>query len=186
MNATPRPWGEDEDAKLAKMWAEGLSAAQIARQLDTGRSRNAVIGRVFRKGLPGRKHSQCDRPGAATRIKARRRAALQFIPNSVLKPVRVKLPDANMAELRDLEPLCFDEGPRTILTVRDRECRYTADAGANAHLCGRATGFGPWCSQHIKLVYQPSRKRELEQASIERVTRWMDRKAKQAAEAFAA
>lgn len=185
MNATPRPWGEAEDAKLAKLWAEGLSAAQIARALNTGRSRNAVIGRIFRKGLSGRKQDQRDRPGAATRIKARRRAALQFIPNSALKPVRIKLPDAAMAEMRDMEPLCFDEGPRTILTVRDGECRYTAGAGPDAHLCGRATGFGPWCSLHVKLVYQPSRKRELEQASIERVTRWMDRKAKQA-EAFAA
>lgn len=185
MHNAPRPWGEAEDAKMVKLWTEGFSAAQVARLLGTGRSRNAVIGRIHRKGLQGRSKDQRDRPGAATRIKARRQASMRFIPSSVLKPVRMKLADADTAELRDLEPVCFEGGPRTILTVQPGECRYTAGEGADAPLCGRATGYGPWCSQHIRLVYQPSRKRELQNASIARVTRRLDRK-NRTAEAYAA
>lgn len=46
-------WTEDRVARLAKLWAEGLSASQIAADL-TGVTRNAVIGKVHRLGLSGR------------------------------------------------------------------------------------------------------------------------------------
>ena len=43
-------WTESRVATLEKLWAEGLSAAEIAKQLgDT--TRNAVIGVVHRRGL---------------------------------------------------------------------------------------------------------------------------------------
>jgi len=42
-------WDGKDEALLKKLWAEGQSAAQIARRL--GRSRNAVCGRLTRLGL---------------------------------------------------------------------------------------------------------------------------------------
>ncbi|HDL16571.1 MAG TPA: GcrA cell cycle regulator, partial [Rhizobiales bacterium] len=46
-------WTDDRVELLKKLWAEGLSASQIAGQLG-GVTRNAVIGKVHRLGLSGR------------------------------------------------------------------------------------------------------------------------------------
>ena len=46
-------WTDERVEKLKRLWAEGLSASQIAAQLG-GVSRNAVIGKVHRLNLPGR------------------------------------------------------------------------------------------------------------------------------------
>ena len=48
------PWTEDRVEQLKKMWAEGLSASQIAAKLAGGVTRNAVIGKVHRLGLSNR------------------------------------------------------------------------------------------------------------------------------------
>jgi len=52
-------WTEQRVETLKDLWAEGLSASQIAGQLG-GVTRNAVIGKVHRLGLPKR--------GTASRI----------------------------------------------------------------------------------------------------------------------
>ena len=46
-------WTEERVETLRRLWAEGLSASQIAAQLG-GVSRNAVIGKVHRLKLSGR------------------------------------------------------------------------------------------------------------------------------------
>src|SRR4051812_9430640 len=53
MSATVGGWTDDRVASLKKLWLEGLSASQIAKQLG-GVTRNAVIGKVHRLGLSGR------------------------------------------------------------------------------------------------------------------------------------
>jgi GcrA cell cycle regulator len=45
-------WTPTDDDLLRKLWADGLSCSQIGMRVR--RSRNAVIGRVHRLGLPGR------------------------------------------------------------------------------------------------------------------------------------
>jgi GcrA cell cycle regulator len=46
-------WTEERVELLKKLWADGLSASQIAAQLG-GVTRNAVIGKVHRLSLSGR------------------------------------------------------------------------------------------------------------------------------------
>src|SRR6266851_96252 len=46
-------WTDERVEILKKLWLEGLSASQIAKQLG-GVTRNAVIGKVHRLGLSGR------------------------------------------------------------------------------------------------------------------------------------
>jgi GcrA cell cycle regulator len=46
-------WSEDRVETLKKMWGEGQSASQIAKELG-GVTRNAVIGKVHRLGLSNR------------------------------------------------------------------------------------------------------------------------------------
>ena len=46
-------WTDERVGILTKMWAEGNSASQIAKELG-GVTRNAVIGKVHRLGLSNR------------------------------------------------------------------------------------------------------------------------------------
>ena len=161
-------WSEERTALLRKLWAEGLSASQIAKQLG-GVTRNAVIGKVHRLGLAGRASQY-----KATTKRPQRRTRVRFIPPSVLRPIKVRPPTPSAEDLHNLPP----EGALTIETVRDGQCKYMAGEGPDALVCGRSTPLGSWCSLHVKLVYQPSRKRQLEDASIARVTHWLDRKSR--------
>ncbi|MEQ9258810.1 MAG: GcrA family cell cycle regulator [Roseovarius sp.] len=49
-------WSDERVEKLKKMWGEGQSASQIAKELG-GVTRNAVIGKVHRLGLSNRNGS---------------------------------------------------------------------------------------------------------------------------------
>src|ERR1700731_4840704 len=49
-------WTDERVELLKKLWADGLSASQIANELGSG-TRNAVIGKVHRLGLSGRAKS---------------------------------------------------------------------------------------------------------------------------------
>ena len=50
-------WTDERVETLKKMWAEGQSASQIAKELG-GVTRNAVIGKVHRLGLSDRKSTR--------------------------------------------------------------------------------------------------------------------------------
>src|SRR5512145_522569 len=70
-------WTDERVELLKKLWAEGLSASQIASRLG-GVTRNAVIGKVHRLGLSGRattsrmkSHRPRVRSQAARRLKPR-------------------------------------------------------------------------------------------------------------------
>ena len=54
-------WTDDRVELLKKLWADGLSASQIAAELG-GITRNAVIGKVHRLGLSGRAKSPAPAP----------------------------------------------------------------------------------------------------------------------------
>jgi GcrA cell cycle regulator len=49
-------WTDERVELLKKLWADGLSASQIANELGSV-TRNAVIGKVHRLGLSGRAKS---------------------------------------------------------------------------------------------------------------------------------
>lgn len=47
-------WTPDRTDRLTKLWALGWTASQIADALGYGLTRNAVIGKAHRLGLPSR------------------------------------------------------------------------------------------------------------------------------------
>ena len=75
-------WTDERVETLKKMWGEGQSASQIAKELG-GVTRNAVIGKVHRLGLSNRagsggaaaKASPKDKPAAKVATKAPTKAA---------------------------------------------------------------------------------------------------------------
>lgn len=68
-------WTDDRVELLKKLWAEGLSASQIAGQLG-GVTRNAVIGKVHRLGLSGR--ATTSRVKSSPKPKAKSNKSLRF------------------------------------------------------------------------------------------------------------
>lgn len=64
-------WSDVRVTTLSKLWQDGLSASQIAKQLG-GVTRNAVIGKVHRLGLSGRAAPSAPRAVAPRPARARR------------------------------------------------------------------------------------------------------------------
>ncbi len=62
-------WTDERVETLKKMWGEGQSASQIAKELG-GVTRNAVIGKVHRLGLSNRAGVPGDAPAAAPTVAA--------------------------------------------------------------------------------------------------------------------
>ena len=93
-------WTDERVETLKKMWAEGQSASQIAKELG-GVTRNAVIGKVHRLGLsnrvgPGTGREDGDEaevaaappPTAAPRVEATQRPVVTELPRAEPQPPR--------------------------------------------------------------------------------------------------
>ena len=81
-------WTDDRVEILKKMWGEGQSASQIAKELG-GVTRNAVIGKVHRLGLSNRATTGAASSSAATKAneaKARPAAKPAAKPKTAAKP----------------------------------------------------------------------------------------------------
>ena len=79
-------WTDERVETLKKMWAEGQSASQIAKELG-GVTRNAVIGKVHRLGLSNRVG-----PGGAVEEEAVEEAPAAANPAPAPKPVEPPRP----------------------------------------------------------------------------------------------
>ena len=72
-------WTDERVELLKKLWADGLSASQIAAELG-GITRNAVIGKVHRLGLSGRAKSPSS---SAPRPRKARSSGMMRVPRAV-------------------------------------------------------------------------------------------------------
>lgn len=161
-------WTEDRVETLSKLWADGLSASQIAKELG-GVTRNAVIGKVHRLGLSGRAKPSRPKP-AKPAVTARAKPA----PKPV--KVAVKVEDVVKAKAKEKTaqlPATIEQPPlkakplkdgtyATILTITDHMCKFPiGDPKADEfRFCGRKTDPDePYCTPHSMVAYQPSRRR---------------------------
>ncbi|MEE2565865.1 GcrA family cell cycle regulator [Hyphobacterium marinum] len=150
-------WTDERVEELKKLWAEGQSASQIAKQLG-GVTRNAVIGKVHRLGLSGRAApSRPARRPAAT--PARTRA-----PSQPAKPrVTARTEPAPAPKTKSLEPAPLPNGEfATVLTLKDSMCKWPIGdpATGDFRFCGRRSDPGAaYCEAHAQLAYQPQQKR---------------------------
>lgn len=162
-------WTEDRVAVLSKLWAEGLSASQIAKQLG-GVTRNAVIGKVHRLGLSGR--ATPSRP-AKRKIKTPRatarapKTAIARAPRPAPAPIAPPPPPIEAKRMANGEYA-------TILTITESTCKWPLGdpSGDDFRFCGRNTGTdSPYCQAHSRVAYQPARRRGASQKSIANPTR---------------
>ena len=174
-------WTDERVDTLKKLWAEGLSASQIANRLG-GVTRNAVIGKVHRLGLSGRTTTSRVKT-QRTRRRAVPRAAggggggggaqtFRTYGNVALKTSYEADPDAEVEVApAPVEELVIPIAERaSILSLKECMCRWPiGDPGdPEFHFCGRYSAAGtPYCEYHSRIAYQPpnSRKRDRRSAA---------------------
>ena len=150
-------WTDERVEMLKKLWLEGHSASQIAKQLG-GVTRNAVIGKVHRLGLSGR--ATPSRP-ARPAFKAPRPA--RPLVSSPLLHRRVVERHPTPAQAPRPAPYVEEPGTATVLTLGAHMCKWPiGDPATDAFtFCGRRAGDGvPYCVEHARLAYQPQQARK--------------------------
>jgi GcrA cell cycle regulator len=177
-------WTDDRVEILKKMWGEGKSASQIAKELG-GVTRNAVIGKVHRLGLsnrsggagaakPAAKEKAPAKPKAAEKPKAA--PASETKPDPAPEPAKVvprpKLvvtagqplppqPSANeispeaLASVREVEKKAKK---LSVMQLTERTCKWPVGDPATEDFwfCGLPVQQGkPYCEAHVGVAFQP-------------------------------
>lgn len=163
-------WTDERVEKLKKLWAEGLSASQIAAQLG-GVSRNAVIGKVHRLSLPGlakaggtspaarapkRPTSAVRAPTYASRVATRtvtRAAGSTMLKEEIEIDAHVEL--AYVPPKNVVVPISRRLG---LTELTERTCKWPVGDPMtdDFHFCGcESPDNSPYCNYHARLAYQP-------------------------------
>jgi len=102
-------WTEDRVETLKKMWADGQSASQIAKELG-GVTRNAVIGKVHRLGLSNRNGGAVPATDAAE-------PAVEAVAETTAPAAPAAMP-ALEEPAEEPEPVVADAAPRPSVPTR--------------------------------------------------------------------
>lgn len=163
-------WNDERVDALKKLWADGLSASQIAGRLG-GVTRNAVIGKVHRLGLAGRattSRMKSHRPRVRTAQAVKRglmRSRPTGIANSPLKSLYLADTEPYVPPAEELViPL---NERKYIQTLTESCCRWPIGDPQQPefHFCGKKKIPGlPYCEVHARRAFQPpqARRRERE------------------------
>ncbi|MCE0505245.1 GcrA cell cycle regulator [Roseivivax sp. GX 12232] len=103
-------WTDERVELLKKMWGEGQSASQIAKELG-GVTRNAVIGKVHRLGLSNRSGSEAAEPAPKAEPAAEPKAKTGS--KAKAKPAEPK-EDPAMSETKSAAPAQAPQRPKII------------------------------------------------------------------------
>jgi GcrA cell cycle regulator len=167
---TAMAWTDERVETLKKLWTDGLSASQIAKQLG-GVTRNAVIGKVHRLGLSGRaapsrpaRHPAPQRSAAPRKAKPAAAVAAAAQPAAPSAPSPVREIKAAVPARAPQEAKRLPSGEyATVLTLREGMCKWPLGdpAGTEFRFCGRNSGVGnAYCDAHAEMAYQPQAKRK--------------------------
>ncbi|RZJ05910.1 MAG: GcrA cell cycle regulator [Brevundimonas sp.] len=152
-------WTEDRVGALKKLWLEGQSASQIAKQLGGGVTRNAVIGKVHRLGLSGR--AAPSQPARATFRPSRPRPAQPTQAPSAPRRIEAVQPRAVVTAQSVPAPMPDLPGTATVMTLGAHMCKWPiGDPSSNEFsFCGRRASESVYCVEHARVAYQPQVKR---------------------------
>lgn len=135
-------WTDDRVSLLKRLWGEGRTAAEIAKELG-GVTRNAVIGKAHRLKLSGRVSPiQQNNKKPIERKVSERVSVVQTKSPSLPEKILKKPANSQLYSLMDLKP---------------RACRWPVGDPKEAHFgfCGENSMTGlPYCAEHAKLAYQ--------------------------------
>jgi len=129
-------WSDDRVEVLKKLWGEGKTAAEIAKQLGEGVTRNAVIGKAHRLKLSSR---------VSPIQQNTKKKKIEKAPRVVKRaPTQPKMPEFKGNEVQLSE-------------LTDKMCRWPPGdpQGDDFSFCGCAVEEGlPYCATHAAAAYQ--------------------------------
>ncbi|NNF71334.1 MAG: GcrA cell cycle regulator [Rhodobacteraceae bacterium] len=170
-------WTDERVEQLKKMWGEGQSASQIAKELG-GVTRNAVIGKVHRLGLSNRAgaapaKTAKEKPAAKAEAAPAKAAAAEATPAArpAQSPARKQIipagqplppqPSANeispeaLASVREVEK---KSKKISLMELTERTCKWPVGDPATDDFwfCGLPVQQGkPYCEAHVGVAFQP-------------------------------
>jgi GcrA cell cycle regulator len=163
-------WTDERVETLRKLWADGLSASQIAAQLG-GVSRNAVIGKVHRLKLSSRGRStQAARPKKSGTSAGVSRSVVR----TVARPVTTSIGATALKAQFDAEPVARQyvravenvvvpiSRRLQLIQLSERTCKWPNGdpLSEEFHFCGNdAAETGPYCTYHARIAFQPASER---------------------------
>ncbi|MDC7676328.1 cell cycle sigma 70 cofactor GcrA [Asticcacaulis machinosus] len=174
-------WTDERVETLKKLWQEGHSASQIAKQLG-GVTRNAVIGKVHRLGLSGRAApSQPARPVYKPAKPARQAASeaaprpqTASVPVRRVEPVVARQTTGSASNGLPAVPVIEGPGTATVLTLGAKMCKWPIGDPSSDEFtfCGRRADDGiPYCVEHSRVAYQPQQKKKKDGVDLSRSLR---------------
>lgn len=138
-------WTPERIETLTKLWAAGYSGSQIAKQLGNI-TRNAVIGKIHRLGLPKRAQEtlrETERVSRAMNRKERRLPTRAVIVNNAVMEAPEPRAPRVMIPLNAFDALP-DTNPRPWLE-RGRGCNWPIGDGLS---CCEPVHAAGWCVTH--------------------------------------
>ena len=127
-------WTDERVEQLKQHWLEGKSASQIANLLGHGLTRNAVIGKVHRLGLPAARNPRASssshpRPSApapaAHRVAVPRAASARAADRRGATALAIATQPLNEAEHETFESVVLPMSLRvTIVELKEAMCRW--------------------------------------------------------------
>ena len=154
-------WTEERVELLRKLWAEGLSASQIAGRLGEV-TRNAVIGKVHRLGLAARSAPHYRLAGhGLPRGRRVERGSVRPVSAKPLRsapaPRKLSAPVLVFATA-DVELASLGLG---LLDLTPASCRWPFGdprRDVDFSFCGR-DAEGPYCDHHARIAFRPAARR---------------------------
>ena len=176
-------WTDERVEVLKKMWGEGQSASQIAKELG-GVTRNAVIGKVHRLGLSNRTGGGgTAKPAPREKAKAAGKAAsppkvepatTSVLPEGAKRPIgHLRRPIIPAGQPLPPQPSANEISPEALASVREvekkakkiglmqlteRTCKWPIGDPATEDFwfCGLSVKTGkPYCEAHVGVAFQP-------------------------------
>ena len=152
-------WTDERVEQLKKLWADGLSASQIAAELG-GITRNAVIGKVHRLGLSGRTKAPSS---SAPRPRKPRATHMLRVSRPAIRGNTALAQAFSYDYETDAEPAPVENvipmgQRRTLLELNEQTCRWPVGdpTSPDFYFCGGSAVTGlPYCAHHSRIAYQP-------------------------------
>ncbi|MEM9726726.1 MAG: GcrA family cell cycle regulator [Pseudomonadota bacterium] len=163
-------WTDERVERLKELWAEGMTASQIATALG-GVSRNAVIGKVHRLGLSNRntpgKAGEAE-PEEPVELKKKETAApveatVAPTPKAMAEPTNEQIEQSEQAEAINPVAALAAEVERSarklsLLELNERTCKWPMGDPStdDFYFCGLPCAVDkPYCAAHVAVAYQP-------------------------------
>jgi GcrA cell cycle regulator len=150
-------WNEVRTETLTRLWSKGWSASQIAAQMG-GTTRNAVISKARRLGLPYRKGEYGQRQVYFKPRICNRRRPTPHVHPSILNRAVSKLYALPPPTRTEAVETVFVGERLSLLELTENTCRWPIGdpREADFHFCGRQkSGNGPYCEHHARIAFQP-------------------------------